>query len=143
MKNIKYYLAAFILVSFVYSEPTFAQTTNSISLSVNNIKSTDGKVLIALHKGEENFLGDAIKSHSVKLKNSDPVTVKFEGLEQGVYTISVVHDENDNNKLDTNFMGIPSEPYGISMDGKRMFSAPEYDKAKFELKKDLSLSISL
>ena len=33
----------------------------------------------------------------------------FKGLKDGVYAIAIIHDENTNGKLDTNFIGIPAE----------------------------------
>lgn len=59
----------------------------------------------------------------------------FDGLAPGSYAVRVMLDENDNGKLDTNFMGMPIEAYGISNDPKVM-RRPTFDEAKFELGAD-------
>ena len=40
-------------------------------------------------------------------------------LPAGNYAVQVMHDENENNKLDTNFMGMPIEGYGFSNNPRR------------------------
>ena len=37
-------------------------------------------------------------------------------LEEGTYSIGFFIDKNDNEKLDTNFLGIPKEQFGFSND---------------------------
>jgi len=44
----------------------------------------------------------------------------------------VLHDENDNGKMDTNFLGILAEGYGASNDPNKM-RASTFDEAKFLL----------
>ena len=43
-----------------------------------------------------------------------------------------MHDENDNGKLDTNFMGIPVEGYGFSNNPQVMRRA-FFSEAKFDV----------
>lgn len=62
-------------------------------------------------------------------------TFHFDGLAPGSYAVRVMLDENDNGKLDTNFIGMPVEPYGISNDPKVM-RRPTFDEAKFDLGAD-------
>lgn len=61
-------------------------------------------------------------------------TVAFEGLECRAYALAVVHDENGNGKLDTNFLGIPREGLGASRNARRMFGPPTFDDAKVLLR---------
>jgi uncharacterized protein (DUF2141 family) len=44
----------------------------------------------------------------------------------------VVHDQNNNLKLDTNFLGLPKEPYGFSNNPK-VVGKPSFDAVKFKL----------
>lgn len=59
------------------------------------------------------------------------VIVVIDSLEYGEYAIRVFHDENENEKIDTNFLGIPTERYGYSNDASSWFGPPSWDKAKF------------
>ena len=56
----------------------------------------------------------------------------FAGVEPGVYALSAIHDENDNGKLDTNFLGIPTESWCTSRDAPAFFGPPSFDNAKFQ-----------
>ena len=60
----------------------------------------------------------------------------------GNYAVQVMHDENDNNKLDTNFLGIPSEGYGFSNNPNVMRRA-HFDEARFEVGADAAITIRL
>ena len=53
-----------------------------------------------------------------------------------------MHDENDNNKLDANFLGIPFEGYGFSNNPNVMRRAT-FDEARFQLKTDATITIRL
>lgn len=140
MKTIKQITLAtvFVLTSVI----TYAQQS-TISVEITNIKSDEGNILVGLFDSENNFLNSSLKGNKVKAKEGI-IKVSFENITAGTYTVSVIHDENDNGELDSNFMGIPNEPYGISMNGKNMFGPPSYEKAKFELSdKAVNLTISL
>lgn len=121
----------------------YGQESKLISLKIENIESSEGQLLIGLFNSKETFLNTAYKHIKVDAKKGT-MEVKFENVPTGLYTVSVIHDKNSNGDLDKNMMGIPSEPYGVSKDGKSMFGPPSYDKAEFELtNQDLNLSISL
>ena len=55
----------------------------------------------------------------------------FRGVPKGVYGISAFHDENGNGKLDTNFIGLPTEDYCASRDARGTFGPPSFSDAKF------------
>ena len=53
----------------------------------------------------------------------------------GEYALLVYFDENDNGKMDKNFIGIPTEPLGFSNDYKPK-GPPSYSRAMFLLAED-------
>jgi uncharacterized protein (DUF2141 family) len=55
----------------------------------------------------------------------------FNGVPKGVYGISAFHDQNNNGKLDTNLIGLPTEDYCASRDARNTFGPPSFDDAKF------------
>ena len=63
--------------------------------------------------------------------NNNKAMAVFENLQPGEYAISVYHDENNNQNMDTNFLGIPKEGVGASNNAKGHFGPPEYKDAKF------------
>jgi len=52
----------------------------------------------------------------------------------GTYAVTVYHDVNDNQKLDTNWIGIPKEPVAISNNAKGRLGPPKWKDASFELR---------
>jgi uncharacterized protein (DUF2141 family) len=46
----------------------------------------------------------------------------------------VLHDENENSKMDFNFLGMPLEGYGFSNDASGTFGPPSFEDAAFRLK---------
>lgn len=112
-------------------------------VTVDGVKEQKGKIFIALYDSEENFMGKRLGGGSKAVEGSS-LTLTFQNMESGVYAISIFHDENDNEKLDANFMGIPNEPYAFSNNAKGMFGPPKFEECKFEIvDNDLVLNISL
>jgi uncharacterized protein (DUF2141 family) len=56
----------------------------------------------------------------------------FTGVRPGNYALTLFHDANSNNKLDT-VLGIPREGFGFSRNPVVRFSAPRYDQVNIEL----------
>ena len=59
------------------------------------------------------------------------VIVEVDSLEYGEYAVRVFHDENKNEIIDTNILGIPTEDYGYSNNVSSWFGPPSWDRAKF------------
>ena len=61
----------------------------------------------------------------------------------GRYGVSVMHDRNANGKLDTNIVGIPTEPYGASGDARGRMGPPAFEEAAVDVQGDTALTIHL
>jgi uncharacterized protein (DUF2141 family) len=58
--------------------------------------------------------------------------------------VIAIHDENDNGRLDENFLGFPNEGYGFGNDAQGFFGAPSFDAAAINVgNADLSAYITL
>lgn len=51
----------------------------------------------------------------------------------GAYAVVVYHDENDNHKFDRNWIGLPSEGFGVSNNPTLFLAAPSFDEASFNV----------
>ncbi len=110
---------------------TFAQ--GKLAVVVKNVKDTKGQVRVGLFKDDKTFLKEAWKGEVVKAATGE-VMVMFENIPVGTYAISIIHDENENGELDSNFFGIPKEGFGFSNDAMGTFGPPDFAKASFSLK---------
>ena len=91
---------------------------------------------------EEDYKSGKASFHTkVEALNGQEIAV-FENLPDGEYAIKMYQDENDNNKMDFNMMGIPKEGYGFS-NNVGMFGSPEYTEAKFSVKESTAIEIDL
>ena len=126
------------LIIFFKSDLIFAQMSEDIS----NI----GKIKVIV-TGFENDIGNcrfAIDNSKYVYEREDTVwigkvlpivnkqvIVVIDSLEYGEYAVRVFHDENKNEIVDTNILGIPTEDYGYSNNASGWFGPPSWEKAKF------------
>ena len=131
-----------IALVHVFTSHLNAQTDYSVSVTVNGLRSNDGKVFIAVYNSEKDWLETTFKGTTSTITDNS-CNVVFKDLPQGVYAVSIFHDENDNGKMDKNFMGIPKEDYGCSNDASGFMGPPKWKDAKFELNQNLEIPINL
>lgn len=108
---------------------------NTLTIQVNGIREGEGRLACALfwkNKGFPRKHRRALRRTWVDVE-SDTATCVFKRTGLGEYAASVFLDRNRNGKLDTNAIGSPSEPWGVSKDAKaRRFGPPIFKDAKFE-----------
>jgi uncharacterized protein (DUF2141 family) len=71
------------------------------------------------------------------------VTVTIPDLAPGDYGVALVHDVNQNHKVDKNFLGMPKEQWGMSNNPHATVKAPSFAKAKFTLDGDKEIHVTL
>ncbi|WPP50857.1 DUF2141 domain-containing protein [Catalinimonas niigatensis] len=109
--------------------------TASVTVVVNGIESKEGSIQIAFFSTKASFPDEKpYKANKLSLNESGEVTLIFKDIPFGEYALAVYQDKNDNDKLDTNLVGIPKEPYGFSNNHNPKFSRPNYDEAKVEIR---------
>jgi uncharacterized protein (DUF2141 family) len=133
-----------------FSPPLEAQsgTTATLTVHVIGARSSKGKIRAALFRSTEGFPSDASRAIQTQAADIDPQSssaqILFKDLPEGVYAVSVFHDENMNQKLDKNFVGVPREGYGASNNPKKRMGPPSFEEAKFQLSgTEQSLEIKL
>jgi uncharacterized protein (DUF2141 family) len=110
-------------------------STGSIRVEITGLRNTAGQVAINIFAKKDGFPGDWQKAYRhIIIPIEGPTTVHtFTNIPYGKYSVSVMHDENKNEKLDTNFMGIPKEGYGVSNNITSSFGPPKFEDATFVL----------
>ena len=72
------------------------------------------------------------------------VLFAFYNLPPGDYALAVFYDENNNGRLDTNLLGIPTEQFGFSNNARRMmFFPPSFAAARFAVPAAARVSVKL
>lgn len=112
-----------------------AETAYSgIHVNILDIRNSTGKVACALFDSAEGFPAEFVESATniTMLEIRDTVArCHFLEIPPGSYALAVIHDENLNGKLDTNWAGVPTEGYGFSNDAQAAMSAPSFEAARF------------
>jgi uncharacterized protein (DUF2141 family) len=113
---------------------TTAQSRSAQMPATATLKIKVGVTLFQDANGFPDNTSNAIRQQAVDIDpNTLTAQVIFSDVPQGIYAVSVLHDENLNGKLDKNFMGIPKEGYGPSNNPAKKRRAPTFDEAKFSL----------
>jgi uncharacterized protein (DUF2141 family) len=103
-----------------------------LTVTISDIRNPKGSLMVAVQKSDAGWNDQEKPVTAQKIAASGKeVVLKFD-LPAGEYAVQVLHDENDNGKLDTNFMGMPTEGYGFSNNPQVMRRA-HFDEAKFPL----------
>lgn len=135
-------ILAIIFIVSTFLSVSAQEETFILTIEISGMKSNKGSVLVALYKNKEDFLKKRFRGDMAKIKDQKAITV-FKNLVPGIYAVSLFHDENNNQKMDTNFFGIPKEPYGTSNDAKGFMGPPKYEDAKFTITKNKTISIRI
>ncbi len=109
-----------------------------LKVVINNVKSDQGNIWIELLDVNKDSFKDT------KIRAQEGVSImSFKGLPEGKYAVRLFHDENVNDELDTNFIGIPKEGYGFSNDAHGRFGPYDFKKWLIEVKKDETIQVNL
>jgi uncharacterized protein (DUF2141 family) len=90
-----------------------------------------GNVMIALYKKSDTWMRMPTGGSQMVPAKGDSVTFVFKDLLEGEYAATAFVDENSNGKLDSNAIGIPTEPFAFSNDAAGTFGPPTFEQAKF------------
>jgi uncharacterized protein (DUF2141 family) len=115
----------------------FAGNANAGDLTIE-IKGVGdkGNVMVALYKQSDTWMRRATGGGQSVPAKKDGVALTFKDLPDGEYAVSLFVDENTNGKMDSNAIGIPTEPYAFSNDASGNFGPPTFEQAKFVVTKD-------
>ena len=69
--------------------------------------------------------------------------ITFDNIQDSIIAVSVYQDEDSNGELDTNFLGMPSEPVGVSNDAKGIFGPPSYEDAEFRFTSSKTINVKI
>ncbi|MDD4911353.1 MAG: DUF2141 domain-containing protein [Sideroxydans sp.] len=98
-------------------------------------KSISGKRLfVAVHSNADDFpTKDGKSIQSAVIATGDKTELSIPNIAPGEYAVAAFADVNGNRVLDSNFIGIPQEPVGISRDAKGRFGPPKFADAAFKV----------
>lgn len=130
MNCLKLFITAIFTTGFVFIA---SSQTGGIRIDISHLRSNDGHVLISLFKDGSGYPDDpekAVRKAKISIKENTAWVV-FTGLPAGEYAVAVLHDENDDQKMNKNIIGLPKEGYGFSNNAMGTFGPPSFSSASF------------
>ena len=117
----------------------------SVKVQISGCRNSIGSILVSLFDQPVGFPSNpqkAIKKVSIPILN-ESATIEWSNLPKGKYAIAVLHDEDENKKMTTTFLGLPKEGYGFSNNVTGLMGPPAFDKAAFKVDGAITVYINM
>lgn len=111
---------------------------SAVTFNVSQTANKKGKLFVAVFNDAGTFPDKTpFKTMIVPTEGSSEIKVVLD-LPDGDYAVSLFLDENNNGKLDTNFLGIPKERFGFSRNPRILTGAPSYQDCEINVSEESS-----
>ena len=122
-------------------------SAETLTITIADIRESEGRLMIQVAnsgKGFE-FSEDSAAPPPVAISQlAEAGEMTFEvTLPPGIYGARVLHDLNGNGEMDSNFVGIPKEPWAFSNNATGRLGPAKWQDAKFEISGDTAEEIRL
>lgn len=120
--------------------------TYTLTVKVENLRNSKGVVQFALYN-KDNSIPDEDYKKYYRLEKAKIVNGKseitFKSLPQGKYAVNILHDENNNGKIDKGLL-LPKEGIGFSnYQSIGLRNRPNFSKASFLLNADKTIDVTV
>jgi uncharacterized protein (DUF2141 family) len=129
-------LSALLCVLLSCSAPVLASPAAgggkcSLIIHVTGFRNTKGLLGAELFTSPAGWPEDVDKSfrHQHFPIEGNHATARFDHLPAGKYGVAILHDENENQKLDRNLLLVPKEGFGFANNPHVLLVAPSMEKA--------------
>ncbi len=115
----------------------------TLTIRVQGIPDSMGDVRVGVYDSPAKFRSSTgVAYQKVQAAEKGNMTIRL-SLQPGSYAVAVFHDANANGKLDTNFLGIPTEVYGFSNNARGTFGPPDFNDCLITITGPTTISIRL
>lgn len=133
---------SFFLCSFSESH----LETYSLTVKVEKLQNSKGVVQFALYNKDGSIPDEDYKNYyrleKAKIVNGKS-EITFKNLPKGIYAVNILHDENNNGKVDKGLL-LPKEGIGFSnYQTIGLRNRPGFSKASFELNADKTIGVTV
>lgn len=107
-----------------------------LQVRVHSIPTREGMIAYSLFSSKVGFPRDstqAVRKGFLSIPKDGDLTIELPDLPFGTYALALFIDDNENKKLDKNFLGVPKESIGFSNNPKVRFGPPKFQDASFTI----------
>jgi uncharacterized protein (DUF2141 family) len=126
-----------IIICLITAPLTYINAQSNLTVEILNLESNKGVAIVDLMDKDEESVMDLTSEIA-----DNKCTLIFKDLKNGQYAIRYFHDENKNEELDTNFIGIPKEGFGFSNDAIGKFGPKDFSEWLFEVSGDTLIKMT-
>jgi uncharacterized protein (DUF2141 family) len=138
----------FLSLLLIATWPAFSQPSEGIlQIEVRGALNNKGVILCSVFKEAKGFPDQpsmAIYKGRLPIREGR-VLFEIASLPAGLYAVALLHDENEDNKMNTTSFGLPKEGYGFSNNVMGLFGPPSFSKASVSLgagaKKNIAITL--
>jgi uncharacterized protein (DUF2141 family) len=122
-----------------------ADKTVKLTVYVEGVNRTGGNIGVLLFRNDKGWPenNDAAFRRVVVPAHPGTVVVEVPDIPAGDYAVAVGHDTNVNHHVDKNWMGKPTEQWGMSNNPRALLKAPAFSRARFSLPQSAEIHIQL
>ena len=124
----------------------YDQQSHSLTVKVADLRNASGVVVFALYNKDGSIPDEKLKKYYKKeivTINENSASTIFYNLPKGNYAVVVLHDENNNSKIDKKFI-FPTEGIGFSnFQTINLSNRPSFSKASFLINENLIKNIKI
>lgn len=146
MKRVIVSIQLILIIQLLSSFKSKKEVIFHLTIEVDGLRNSNGIVLFALYNREDAFPDEEYKKYSRRLTGeivNETSTVTFEDLPEGIYAVSILHDENLDGKIKKGII-LPKEGIGFSNYESIGFSnKPSFSKASFNLHSDMKIKVKI
>ena len=139
-------LTTLVISMFTAFDSPIQNERYTLIVKVEELRNSKGVVQFTLYNTEGSIPDTKFKAF-YKMENAEITngssTISFSGLTKGRYAINVLHDENENGKIDKGLV-LPTEGIGFSnYTNIGLSNRPNFSKASFALDADTTVSVKI
>ncbi|WP_374567317.1 DUF2141 domain-containing protein [Ideonella sp.] len=127
------------LLAAALAGPACAAT---LTIEVQQVATAQGNLMVAIYDQADQWLKTPLRGLR-QAAVAGTMTLQVPDMPEGDYAVSLFLDRNGNGKLDTNPLGMPTEPYAFSNDAAGAYGPPRYEQARFSVQGDTRAVIHL
>lgn len=118
----------------------------SLTITVKDLRNSKGIVQFAIYNRDGSIPDEKYKKYykrDIAAINNNASTITFNDLPKGRYAVNILHDENENGKIDKGFI-MPKEGIGFSnYESIGLSNRPKFSRASFEVNSNITKNIKI
>lgn len=132
MRRLSFLVVIFIAFSFNFKNKDIRQTKSTFTLIIKNVQNTEATIHIGFYKVDDKFpkQGEHAFVKQFVPDKTGEVKVSWEDIETGEYALAIYQDVDKNDKMKTNMVGYPKEPFAFTQNFVPKMSKPKFEQCK-------------